>query len=87
MFVQEKTKTQSSDSKKSQPLYTHFKALKESSIDLSSFGTSTITSLVIIIAFTFDLHYWHQVPHLALKNKMVYGVSHPSPVKPHKNNL
>lgn len=51
MFVQEKTKTQSSDSKKSQPLYTHFKALKESSIDLSSFGTSTITSLVIIIAF------------------------------------
>ena len=56
-FVQDKTEIQSSDSKKTQFLYTHFKTLDVSLVDFSSSQTSTTPSLVLIANFLFDLHF------------------------------
>jgi len=56
-FVQDKTEIQSSDSKKTQFLYTHFKTLDVSLVDFSSSQTSTTPSLVLIANFPFDLHF------------------------------
>ena len=60
---------QSSDSKKTQPLYTYFKILEASSTNPSS-QTSTTASLLVVATFTSNICCWHQVLHPSLKKQM-----------------